>query len=231
MIANFSRHAGPVQAVCFAPDGRSLYSGSSDTTILQWEVNRIIRDGVLPSHHHEYRRPRRCLGKIGDAGFRARTGRGLEAGGGHKESVPFLASKLVYMDAKHIDQLLNDLNDDSYAVRFKATDELLSYCGKYGMWMRSRLEEAIRNPASEEMRYRAEQVFEKLLDMPAHMSLPQERVRLHRCLLILEQSGSPAAIDVLRKLVVGVPESITAGGGPVRPGTAEKKSAGRGETE
>src|SRR5262249_62330574 len=39
---------GAVTAVAFAPDGRAAYSGSTDTTLLAWDVTTMSQGGKLP---------------------------------------------------------------------------------------------------------------------------------------------------------------------------------------
>ena len=115
--------------------------------------------------------------------------------------MPFLDSQLYYVDPKFIDKLFAELNHDSFQVRNKASQEL----AKYGIWIQGRLEDALKNPPSEEVARRVEQLFEKL-NTPGALPLEMERLRVQRVMLVLEQVGSPAAIEVLRKLVRGGPE-------------------------
>ena len=55
------------------------------------------------------------------------------------------------------------------------------------------------------MARRVEQLFDRLTAQGA-LPLEQERIRVQRVMLILEQVGSPAAVEVLQKLVRGAPE-------------------------
>ena len=94
-----------------------------------------------------------------------------------------------------------DLDSENYDVRNRATLDL----SKFGMWMQGRLKEAAKRPASEEVRQRVEHLYEKL-NNPNALPLARERIRVHRVMMILEQSSSPAAVEVLQKLAKGAPE-------------------------
>jgi hypothetical protein len=172
---------------------------------LHWDVTRISRDGVLPTvaltkadQDDAWTKMATLDSALGqEAAWKLAT---------DKESAAYLAGKLFYVDSAQLDRLFFDLNDDSFAIRSKATEELARFCRNHGMWMRGRLEDAVRNPASEEVRYRAEQLLEKLLELPSTLSLQQERIRVHRAMLILEQAANPAALEALRSLARSAPE-------------------------
>lgn len=200
-IASYSGHRGPVHAVSFSPNDRTLYSASADTSILAWEVTGLGKDGNLPAlamapvelltawtelASEDTPRGHRILWRLAAAAA---------------DSVPFLGNQLYLVDPKNIDQLFADLNNDKYEVRTKATQEL----AKYGMWMKGRLDEAMKTPPSEEVRRRVEQLLNKL-NTPGALPLQQERLRVHRVMLIMEQTATPAAQDVLQKLARGAPE-------------------------
>jgi WD40 repeat protein len=41
LLHTFTGHRGPITALCFAPDGKTLASGSLDTTILLWDLEKV----------------------------------------------------------------------------------------------------------------------------------------------------------------------------------------------
>jgi WD40 repeat protein len=40
-LHTFTGHRAPVSALCFSPDGKTLASGSHDTTVLLWDMTAI----------------------------------------------------------------------------------------------------------------------------------------------------------------------------------------------
>jgi WD40 repeat protein len=43
-VGRFSGHGGMIRSLAFAPDGKTLISGSDDTTVLVWDVDAIARE-------------------------------------------------------------------------------------------------------------------------------------------------------------------------------------------
>lgn len=200
-IATFSGHLGPVNVVFFGANDRVLYSAGADTSLLAWDVTRMSRDGSLPMVNvspGELQTAWNDLATEDTSRGHAVLWRLVAAA---NESVPFLGGQLYLVDPRNIDQLFVDLNSDKYEIRNKATMEL----GRYGMWMKGRLEEARKDPPSEEVRRRVEQLINKL-NTPGALALAQERLRVHRIMLLLEQVGTPSAQEVLQKLARGAPE-------------------------
>ncbi|MBN8966658.1 MAG: hypothetical protein J0H89_15105, partial [Rhizobiales bacterium] len=48
--AEFRGHGGPVRAVAVSPDGRSVLSGSFDTSAIRWSVSGENAEQVLRFH-------------------------------------------------------------------------------------------------------------------------------------------------------------------------------------
>jgi hypothetical protein len=116
--------------------------------------------------------------------------------------VPQLGKQLYLIDPKRIDQMFKDLGNGSFNVRKNATVEL----ERYGRWMEGRFKEALealKKAPDLEVQRRIEQMLAKLT---GGLSLEQERIRVRRVMLILEQINSPGARQVLQSLVDGAPE-------------------------
>jgi hypothetical protein len=200
-IEIWNGHAGPVSAVAITPNGRVVISGSNDTTLLLWDVtgwNLRNRDKKQGAAFPDLQTAWKSLASD-DAPSANRVLWSLAAGA--KESVPFLGKQVFLVDPARIQQLLKDLNANKYPVREHASMEL----GKYGRWIEGVLKEALKRPESEEVRRRIERLLSQL-NVPGSLSLDQERLRLRRTMLILEQVGGADSRKVLQDLVRGAPE-------------------------
>jgi hypothetical protein len=190
-------HLGPATAVTFLPGGRAVVSGSADTSLLLWDVTGQSNDGRL------------SLERIG-AGDLEGLWQELAASdvprayralwtliAGARDAVPLLVKqkRIALVDPEHIQQLLRDLNNDRYSVRERAYGELT----KYGRWVEGVLDTALQKPASEEVRRRVEKLL-SMIRQDKSLTLAQERLRAHRLMMILEQSATPAARDLLERL-------------------------------
>jgi hypothetical protein len=200
-INTWKGHYGSVGSVAMTPNGRMVVSGSADTNLILWDVTGRAVDGKIPPltmtppqlqaawtdlASDETQRANRVLWDLVASG---------------KESVPYLGGQVFLVDPKKIQLLLEDLNNDKFLVRDKATKDL----AKYGRWIEGVLKEAQKKPKSEEVRRRLEKLI-NMLNVPGSLTLDQEKIRLRRIMLILEQDGSPAARKVLTDLSGGAPE-------------------------
>lgn len=199
-VGLFKGHHGPGTAVAFSKDGRSFFSASADTTILHWDATGAgptvpVFKLTVPEMQDMY------LNLASEETARAHGVLWKFVGGG-KDSVNYIESNLYLVDPKHIDQLFEDLKSETYKVREKATAEL----EKYGRWMQGRLEEAAKNKDNTlEVSRRIERLLTKL-STAGSLSLPQERLRIRRAMLIMEQVADENSVRVLDKLSKGAPE-------------------------
>lgn len=96
-------------------------------------------------------------------------------------------------------RLIRDLDSERFAVRQKASEEL---AGWHDL-ARPALEQVLRERPPLEVRYRAEQLLEKL----DQTVLSPQRARLLRALEVLEHSRNPATRKLLEDLANGAPEA------------------------
>lgn len=201
MIKTLSGHAGSVGSVAITPDGRGVVSGSSDTSLILWDLTgRGATGQIVPAvlSPPELQTAWRELA-MDNAPQANIVLWNLVASA--KESIPFLGPQLFLVDPQRIKQFLEDLNDSKFLVRERASTEL----AKYGRWIEGVLREAMKKPKSEEVRRRLGRLTEKL-EVPGSLTLDQERLRLRRVMLILEQDASAPARKILQDLVRGAPE-------------------------
>ena len=112
-------------------------------------------------------------------------------------------------DAQRAAKLIIDLDDDSFDVREQASAGLAAMGPAIGPL----LKQALVNTQSSEVRHRLEELLSKLKET---IPWERERLRVFRALAALEQSGVPAAREVLEATAKGAVEP-------------ELKQAARGE--
>jgi WD40 repeat protein len=201
-IAVYTGHQGPVNALAFLKNGREILSGSADTSILRWDATGISKIGMLSSRRLSDVESKGAWVDLAslDAGRAYRALWQLIATG--KEAAPFLGSQIYLLDPNKVDKLFADLNSEKYKIRTDATKEL----EKYGIWMKGRLQQMHKNPPTLEVQRRIDQMLAKL-DVPGSLSIEQERLRVRRVMLALEQLGGTEAEAILDKLIAGAPEA------------------------
>ncbi len=197
-IAVYAGHQGPVSAVAFLRNGRKIFSGSADTSIIRWDATGTSKNGKLSGprlSEVELKGAWADLASL-DAGRAYRSLWHVIATG--QEAAPFLGTQLYLLDPKKVDKLFADLNSDKYKIRTDATKEL----EKYGIWMKGRLQQMHKNPPTLEVQRRIDQMLAKL-NVPGSLTIEQERLRVRRVMLALEQVGGSEAEAILDKLIAG----------------------------
>jgi hypothetical protein len=181
--------------VAWSPDGLELASASRDTTVLIWAVSPATKE---PSLRLELSETNACWTALaGDDAAKAYQAMHTLAGGA-QQSVPFLAERLKPItapDARRVAQLIEDLDDNRYAVRQKATAELEG--------LGELAEQALRKKLAEKPSAEVRRRIEWLLARPNREQLPAEALRSLRALQVLERIGSSEAKQVLETLAGG----------------------------
>jgi WD40 repeat protein len=199
-VRKFETGQGWIGSIAFSPDGRALASGGIDTTIMLWDVTGW-RSAAPPLEL-----PRDQLDKLWqllpaeDAAAAHRAQWGLVAAA--KSSLPFLREQLrpaKAIDPKRLAALVADLDNEKFAVRQRATEEL----EKNLDLVEGDLRKFLEGQPSLEVRQRLEKILEKVTVGPP----PAERLRALRVLTVLEQIGTDAARQHIEELTRGAGEA------------------------
>jgi WD40 repeat protein len=201
IVREVTAHAEPIWSLSLSPDGKTLASGSNDSTVLLWDVAELTKPRgpgeKIKITAAEMGRLWKDLGD-GDAGkaFQA-IGTLTEA---QAEAVAFLKGQLkpvAPVDAKVLDNLMEDLNSDVYKVREKANLDLEKLGDLAGPILKLRL----AGKPSLEMRQRIEKLLAKL---NGPVTSPQV-VQALRAIEALERIGTREALEALTALAKGAP--------------------------
>jgi WD40 repeat protein len=200
-------HRGWVGAVEFSADGRTLVSGSQDTSCIAWDVSRepyaSPRREQAPTidltasamatkwdalHGHDAEKPYRAMWEI-------------IAGGDN--SVAFLRDQLPPVpatDPRQIARWIADLDHANYQTRERATTALTQVADQ----AESALRVALARTTSAEVRQR----IRRILEAVSEGEPTPDRLRNLRCVEILERIASPAARELLAALSRGAADAV-----------------------
>lgn len=197
-VGQFPGHGGAVTCVAFAADGKTLVSGSVDTTALVWDVSG--QSVTLSPHAKLGAKEMEALwSDLGatDAGKAFLAVCNLSAV--PDQSILLFKERLRPVPALHPDQvatLIANLGSEQFDVRQKAVTAL----EKIGDLAEPALKKALASQLTLEARQRVEQLLEPLLQeqMP-----PSDELRELRALEVLEQVATGEAREVIRTLAGG----------------------------
>jgi len=198
-LGKFQGHGGQVTSLAFAPDNKTIVSGSADTTALVWDGGRFIKSDA-PRHALTAEQVKSLWQDLAADPVKAYQAI-IAWRGAPRQAVAVFSEQLkpaVGVDGKRIDQLIADLESTRYETRQKATDEL----EKLGELAEPALRKAKTRGPSLEMSRRLDTLIEKIV---SDKIPPAETVRALRAVHILEQIGDAGARNVLQRLAEGAP--------------------------
>jgi RNA polymerase sigma factor (sigma-70 family) len=201
-VGQLAGHEGGVVSLLFAPDGKHLFSGGTDTTVLTWDLTRLTRSEPAPIAAL----PARALDALWtDLAGKDATGafdaiRKLSAS--PDQAVALLKDRLrpaTPADPDRLAQLLDDLGSDRFEVRRQAQSALEAL----GELAEPALRKALAAAPSLDLRQRLERLLENLSGQ-----LPLAgQLRDLRAVELLELIGSLEARQLLQGLAGGAPEA------------------------
>jgi WD40 repeat protein len=188
-----------VTALAFRPDGRAFATADADGTTVVW-------DGyVLPprtSFHYRLDNTDAVWGELAEDADRAYVAL-CQLASNPEEAAALLRERLrpvPAFDGARLKRLIAQLDDDSFAVREKAAEELLGMAAA----AEATLRELLTSHPSAEVRSRLRTILGKI-KKGQEIAPAAEALRTERSLEVLERLGTPAARLVLDELARGVP--------------------------
>jgi WD40 repeat protein len=203
-ITSLNGHNGAVTALEFSPDGKKLLSGSTDTTLLVWDVTRLKRE------------PRPQIAKLDakdlDTLWTELIGSdAVKAGESIKKLIAAANVAVAHLnahvepavgtDGARVDQWIRDLDSTNFKKRAAAAKEL----DKLGELAIPALQKALAERPSLEIRRR----LEPMLDNLTGSILTPEQIRVVRAIEVLDKIGTPLARQALERLAGGAAGSLT----------------------
>jgi WD40 repeat protein len=191
-------HAGLLFALAFAPDGRMLATASADTLVRVWDNHRKLEVPQIKLEQKELDALIRDLGSDNDIKVSRAT---LTLSAAVPQTVAAFKKSLRHgqpPDLKLIKKLIEDLSNDQFAMRSKATLKL----AELGEAARAELRYALTRPIDLETKRRLEGLLAKLVES----FQPDEQRLTARAIVILERIGGADAKAILTGILYGVPD-------------------------
>jgi hypothetical protein len=203
-VGRLRGHSGSVETVAFAPHGKTLASGGSDTTILIWEVGGPLRGLTTPRTVELSAEQMKALwDDLANAhGGKARRGV-LVLAEAPDQAVSFLTERVKpapRLDPERINGWIADLESGKFAVRQEATANLL----RAGQQSLPALRKLLAGAPTLETRKRAEALVDRLTTG----TLTADELRTVRAMEALERMRTPGARRLLQTLAEGGPGAL-----------------------
>jgi WD40 repeat protein len=202
LAGTFTGHRSAVHAVTFSPDGSRLLSSCGwETSALVWDAADLVRTPLKALPKQEAATLDRLREQLAgeDVGQAYRAVWTLVRV--PEQALPLLRAAVrpvARIDAARLEKWLKELDDDNFEVREEATRQL----EKMGELVEGALRRVLAGQPPPEQRRRVTELVRKL-----GPSASPERLRALRCLVALEQIGSPAARQLLTELAEGNPDA------------------------
>jgi WD40 repeat protein len=196
-VGRLTGHEGGVVSLLFSRDGKHLFSGGTDTTVLTWDLTRLTK----PRPARADRLPAQALESLwndlaSDDAARAFSAM-RELAARPDQAVPLIEKRVrpaTPPDTDRVARLVADLNSDRFERRRQAQAGL----DALGELAGPALRQALADDPPLEVRQRLERLLARLATAP-----PARQLRELRSVELLELIGGPAAREVLEGLAGG----------------------------
>jgi hypothetical protein len=191
--------------LAFSPDDTLLASGSTDRTVLLWDVPGH-RTGKVPAGKLTPKDLEALWSDLASADAALAYQALARLLAQPEAALGFLKERIrpaaVKIEAGLIDRLIVDLASTQYPVRNKAEVEL----ARLGELAEPSLRKALDQNLTLEVRQRVDKLLKRLMDERADP--PPERLRILRVVETLETMASPAAVELLTAWSKGTPGAL-----------------------
>ena len=190
-------------AVAFSPSGRYLATGSTDSSIILWDISKAVirQTGGVPLTAERLNQAWEDLAQA-DALLARKAMYAL--GSQPDKSLPYLAKKLNELIAtpeeERIRALIRDLDHDDYMVRERATQALRQQLEAAA----DALKQELRRTLSAEVRFRIRLILAWQGQSGPRFNQAQI-YRFKRLIQVLEGIPQPQAVDLLKLLAKDLP--------------------------
>lgn len=190
-----------IASLAISADGKTLVSGSNDTTALIWDMPN--GEDAKPPVQLENAQIEALWNDLAGADAAKARQAILVLGAHPAQTMPFLQGRLKPVpapDPKRIAQLIADLDNQQFAARQKAEDEL----EKLGQLAVSALKKTLQSQPSLEVRQRVGKLLERTFVRPTPVA---DVLQSLRALALLEDLGTNEARQLLDQLSQGAPDA------------------------
>ena len=198
LLADLEGHRGAVSSLALSADGKTLFSGGQDTTILMWDI-ADLQTGKARLAHVSTTRAQELWGRMRDPNLGTATLAMNRLARDPARAWAAVKGRLAPVDGVRIAKLIAQLDGEKYADRQKAVEALAAM----GRFAEGPMELVVAKKPTAQVRSE----LLRLLDACATAGPAAEH---HQALLavdLLGLIGTPEATALLRKIVGGAADA------------------------